>query len=235
MKKTMWTNVYKNAIFHAVTRIAMYPLSGNVSGGEKMKKKYSKTQRLVGTAVLVALVIVLQTIGSGIRIGPFTPTLSLVPIIIGAILFGPLTGAILGFVFSVIVLVSVVSGADAGGAIMFSQNAVATVLIVLLKGALAGFLSGIVVDKLSKNGMTVAVALAAITAPVVNTGIFCIGVIIFFYDLISSWGQAAGFENAFAYVVVGLVGINFLVELIIDLILVPVIVRVITALRRSES
>ncbi len=200
-----------------------------------MKKKYSKTQSLVGTAVLVALVIVLQTVGSGIRIGPFTPTLSLVPIIIGGILFGPLTGAVLGFVFSMIVLISVVSGADAGGAIMFSQNAVATVLIVLLKGTLAGFVSGLIVDKMSDKGMTVSVALAAIAAPVCNTGIFCLGVMIFFYDLISSWGQAAGFDNAFVYIVVGLIGINFIVELIIDLVLVPVIVRVISALRRSEQ
>ncbi|MBQ9503488.1 MAG: ECF transporter S component [Lachnospiraceae bacterium] len=201
-----------------------------------MKRKYSRTQSLVGTAVLVALVIVLQTIGSGIRLGPFTPTLSLVPIIIGAVLFGPLTGAVLGFVFSMIVLVSVVSGADAGGAIMFSQNAVATIIIVLLKGTLAGFASGFIVDRLAKKcGMTVAVALSAIAAPVCNTGIFCIGVMIFFFDLISGWGQAAGFENAFVYVVMGLIGINFLVELIIDLVLVPVIVRVITALRRSEQ
>ena len=199
-----------------------------------MNRKFSKTQRLVGTAVLVALVIVLQTVGSGIRLGPFTPTLSLVPIIIGAILFGPVTGGILGLVFSIIVLISVVSGADAGGAIMFAQNPAATVIIVLLKGTVAGLLSGLVVDKLSSKSMTGAVALAAVAAPVCNTGIFCVGVLIFFYDLISSWGQAAGFESAFVYVVMGLIGINFLVELILDLVLVPVIVRVINAVRRSS-
>ena len=199
-----------------------------------MKKKYTNTQRLVGTAVLVALVIVLQTIGSGIRLGPFTPTLSLVPIIVGAILFGPLTGAVLGMVFSIIVLISVVSGADAGGAIMFSQNPAATVLIVLIKGTLAGYVSGFLVEKTAPKGMTVAVALAAVAAPVCNTGIFSIGVLIFFNDLITSWGLAAGFDNAFVYVVMGLIGINFIVELIIDLVLVPVIVRVVTALKRSS-
>ena len=198
-----------------------------------MGRKFSKTQRLVGTAVLVALVIVLQTVGSGIRLGPFTPTLSLVPIIIGAILFGPLTGGILGMVFSIIVLISVVSGADAGGAIMFAQNPGATVVIVLLKGTLAGLLSGLIVDKLGAKSVTGAVALAAVAAPVCNTGIFSIGVLLFFYDLISSWGQAAGFESAFVYVVMGLIGVNFLVELMLDLVLVPVIVRIISAVRRS--
>ena len=199
-----------------------------------MNRKFSKTQRLVGTAVLVALVIVLQTVGSGIRIGPFTPTLSLVPIIIGAILFGPVIGGVLGLVFSIIVLISVVSGADAGGAIMFAQNPIATVAIVLLKGTLAGLVSGVVVDKLSKKNMTVAVAAAAVTAPITNTGIFCIGVLIFFYDLISSWGQAAGFDSALIYIIMGLIGVNFIVELVLDLILVPVIVRVISAVRRTS-
>ncbi len=198
-----------------------------------MQKKFSKTQRLVGTAVLVALVIVLQTFGSGIRLGPFTPTLSLVPIIIGAILFGPLTGGILGFVFSVVVLISVISGADQGGAAMFAMDPGATSFIVLLKGTLAGFLSGFVVDKMSSKNMTVGVALAAIICPVVNTGIFSIGVLVFFYDLIASWGETAGFDNALIYVIAGLIGINFLVELILDLVLVPVIVRVITAVRRG--
>lgn len=199
-----------------------------------MNKKYSKTQGLVGTAVLAALVIVLQTIGSGIRLGPFTPTLSLVPIIIGAILFGQLIGGVLGLIFSIIVLVSVISGADAGGAIMLAENPVATVLIVLIKGTAAGLLSGLVANKLSKKNMTLGVAASAIVAPVCNTGIFCIGVMLFFYELIQSWGQAAGFDNVFVYVIAGLAGVNFIVELIIDLVLVPVIVRVITAVRRSS-
>ncbi|MCR5775234.1 MAG: ECF transporter S component [Lachnospiraceae bacterium] len=197
--------------------------------------KFSKTQKLVGTAVLVALVIVLQTVGSGIRIGPFTPTLSLVPIIIGAIMFGPLTGAVLGLVFSIIVMVSVISGADAGGGMMFVQNPVATTLIVLLKGTLAGFVSGIVVKKITeKTNMTIGVAAAAVAAPVCNTAIFCIGVLLFFKPLITSWGEAAGYTNVFSYTIAGLVGVNFIVELVIDLVLVPVIVRVITAIKRSN-
>lgn len=198
-----------------------------------MKKKFTNTQRLVGTAVLVALVIVLQTIGSGIRLGPFTPTLSLIPIIIGGILFGPMTGGILGLIFSIIVLISVISGADVGGAMMFSENPAATIIIVLLKGFVAGYVAGFIADRLSEKNMTIGVAASAVAAPVCNTGIFCIGVLIFFYDLISSWGQAAGFDNAFVYVIAGLIGVNFLVELILDLILVPVIVRIISAVRNA--
>ena len=56
----------------------------------------SSTKKLVSTALLAAVIVVLQTVASGIRIGPFTPTLSLIPIIIGALLYGPLAGAFLG-------------------------------------------------------------------------------------------------------------------------------------------
>ncbi len=199
-----------------------------------MGNKYSGTQQIVGTAVLVALIVILQVIGSGIHFGPFTPTLSLVPIIIGAVLFGPVTGLGLGFVFSAIVLFSVISGADAGGAMMLTENPVATVLIVLLKGSLAGYFSGLVARAFSEKNLAIGVLLAAIVTPVTNTGIFCIGVLLFFKDLITSWGTAAGFENVFAYIIGGLVGVNFLVEVVIDLVLAPIIIRIIVAVKKVQ-
>lgn len=195
---------------------------------------YSRTQRLVGTAVLVALIIVLQTVGSGIHFGPFTPTLSLVPIIIGAVLFGPLVGAGLGLVFSVVVLIAVISGADAGSAMMFTQNPAATVLICLLKGTAAGFFAGLVADSVAKKNLTLAVVLAAIVAPVTNTGLFCIGMLLCFQNLLLQWGEASGFTNSFVYIFVGLIGMNFIVELVIDIVLSPVIVRIISILKKNR-
>ncbi len=199
-----------------------------------MRTNYSNTQRLVGTAVLVALIIVLQTIGSGIHFGPFTPTLSLVPIIIGAVLYGPLTGALLGLVFSVVVLIAVVSGADAGSAMMFAANPAATIAICLIKGTAAGWLAGVVAKKLTASNLTFGVVVSAIVAPVCNTGIFCIGMLLFFRDLLISWGAAAGFSNIFIYIFAGLIGINFIVELLIDIVLSPVIIRIISAVKKSR-
>ncbi|MCR5747275.1 MAG: ECF transporter S component [Lachnospiraceae bacterium] len=198
-----------------------------------MKASYTNTQRLVGTALLAALIIVLQTIGSGIHFGPFTPTLSLVPIIIGAVLYGPITGAILGLVFSLVVLVAVISGADVGSAMMFASNPFATVAICLIKGTAAGFLAGLVAKKFAEKNITLGVVLAAIVAPVCNTGLFCIGMFIFFKDLLESWGQAAGFDNIFVYIFMGLIGVNFLVELLIDIVLAPVIIRIIGAIKKN--
>ncbi len=194
-----------------------------------MLSKNSKVQRLVGTAILVAIVIVLQAFASGIHIGPFTPTLSLIPIIIGAILFGPATGALLGLVFGIIVVITVVSGLEPFSMIMFNQNPVFTVLTCLVKGAAAGFFSGLVYKALQKNKY-LSVAAASVVAPVTNTGIFCIAMLTVFRNLLVE--SAAG-QNPVVFLLVAFVGVNFLFELAFDIILIPVIMRIISAIRKN--
>ena len=61
----------------------------------------------------------------------------------------------------------------------------------------------------------------------VNTGLFLIGCRLFFWPTIVEWGKAAGFENPVAYVFLGLAGVNFLVELGVNVLLAPVILRLI--------
>ena len=75
-----------------------------------MNKKQGNTQRLAVLAVLTAIVIILQA-AVVIPLGPFTVTLTMLPIIIGAIMYGPLGGAVLGTVFGVVVSIQVLTGA----------------------------------------------------------------------------------------------------------------------------
>ena len=63
--------------------------------------------------------------------------------------------------------------------------------------------------------------------PVVNTGIFLLGCQFFFLDTVASWGAAMGYENVGAYMFLGLAGINFIIELCTNIVLAPVIVRLI--------
>ena len=63
--------------------------------------------------------------------------------------------------------------------------------------------------------------------PVVNTGVFLLGCRLFFFDTVAQWGAAAGFANAESYMFLGLAGVNFLVEVATNLLLAPVIVRLI--------
>ena len=180
----------------------------------------NKTKTMVGVGLLTAIVVVLQLLGGGIRFGIFSISLVLVPIVVGAALYGWQAGGWLGFAFGMTVLL------NGDAAPFMAVNVLGTIVTVLVKGAGCGIAAGLVY-KLFKQHRWVAVILAAVICPVVNTGIFLVGCKLFFYDTISAWGAAAGFENAASYMFIGLAGINFLVELGTNIVLAPVIVRLI--------
>ena len=182
------------------------------------RSKRVNTVKLVGVALFTAIVVVLQYLGSFIKFGPFSISLVLVPIVIGAALYGRTAGAWLGFVFSVVVLL------QPDTALFYQANFAGTIITVLLKGTLAGFLAGVVYKALEKKNVTLAVMAAAFTCPVVNTGIFLLGSVVFFMDTIKTWANGT---NVFVFMIVGLVGFNFLFELAVNMLLSPVIVRLI--------
>lgn len=185
-----------------------------------------KSRTLVGMAIFTALVIVLQQMAGMIRIGPFSPSLVLIPIVIGAAVYGAKAGAWLGLVFSVSVLIACITGQDAGGYLMWGINPAMTAGIVLAKGVAAGFLAGAVFRALQHRNQLLATVVAAVVCPVVNTGIFLAGTLAVFRPLLNQWMAASGFENMGTYVITGLVGLNFLVELAINLLLSPGVVRI---------
>ncbi len=181
----------------------------------------SKTKKIVGVGLFTAIVVVLQLLGSFIKFGTFSISLVLIPIIVGAALYGIGAGAWLGLVFGVTVLLS----GDA--AAFLAVNPVGTVITVLLKGALAGLCAGAVYTLIEKKNSLGAAICAGITAPVVNTGIFAIGCLIFFMPTIGEWGKAAGVEDAGKFLIVGVIGLNFVIELAINLVLSTVIVKLV--------
>jgi Predicted membrane protein len=100
---------------------------------EKETSRKTDIRKLTGIALFTAIVVVLQLLGSVIRFGPFSISLVLIPIVVGAALYGKLAGAWLGLVFGLVVLLS-------GDAAPFmAVNPLGTVITVLVKGALAGF------------------------------------------------------------------------------------------------
>ena len=74
---------------------------------------HQKINRMVGIAVLAALVVVLQLLSSVIKIGTVSITLTLIPIVVGAAFYGPGAGAILGTVFGLVVYINSAAGAPA--------------------------------------------------------------------------------------------------------------------------
>ena len=177
----------------------------------------TKTQKVVGMGLFTAIIVALQMLASAIKFGPFSITLVLAPIVIGAALYGIGAGAWLGLTFGVTVLIS----GDA--AAFLTINPIGTVITVIAKGMVAGIVAAVIYKAIEKKNKTVAVVAAGIACPIVNTGIFLIGCYLFFQD----WLIAVFGTTGFATVITGLVSVNFAVELGINMLLASVIVRII--------
>ena len=190
-----------------------------------------KLRRMTGLSIFTAVIAVLTVLCTFVRFGPFSITLALAPIIIGAAIYGPGAGAYLGGVFGFVVLLTGLFGWD-GGTVMLllSQNALACIIICIGKGAAAGWLSGLVYKLLEKKDVRLGVIVAGIVCPVVNTGLFILGMMIFYMGTLESW---AGGQAVLYFVIVGLTGINFLVELAVNMVLASGITTIIKYGRRS--
>ena len=145
-------------------------------------------------------------------------------------LFDEKAGAFLGGVFSVVVITMCVIGADVGGAMVWNANPFLCVLVCMTKGVMAGYVSGLVYRLLNKKSPIAATFVVGVSAPVVNTGIFILGLVLFFRPILSQW---SGGSDMLYYILFGLTGINFLVELGVNMVLCPVIVKILEAVKKN--
>jgi uncharacterized membrane protein len=175
-------------------------------------------------AIFAALVVILQLLAGVVKVGAFNITLVLIPIVVGAAVYGPLAGMFLGFVFGAVVLIACITGADAGGYILWSANPLGTVLVCLLKGMAAGWLAGLTFTAIAKKRTYLGVIVAAVACPVVNTGLFLLAMATIFHATLVEW---AGGSPLVYYMIVGLVGVNFLIELGLNVVLSPIVARII--------
>ena len=191
-----------------------------------------KVLRLTQTALLIALVVALQVISALIPpiAGMVSITLTLVPVVVGGILLGKRSGAVPGFAFGLIVLINCITALDPGGNILWNANPFFTAIICFVKGVAAGFFPAWFYELITSKGETsvarrvVATVVAALSAPIINTGLFLCGMLLLFKDTLYAW---AGSTNIVTYILVGLAGVNFLVEFAINIILSPAIVRIV--------
>jgi uncharacterized membrane protein len=192
--------------------------------------KNSRTHRLVLAAMMTALVIVFQLLATyGKFFGPFESAVGLIPIAIGACLCGPAVGAWLGLVFGIIILVT------GGGALFFAFSIPGTIITVLLKGAAAGFVSGLVYKLLEKKLGFFAAIFASLVCPLVNTGIFLLGSAVFFMPYAEVIGAIVGIDKAGFGVFIALALANFLIEVLMNTILGPVFVRILRIRKKTHN
>lgn len=189
-----------------------------------MKNRNQKILRMVGIALLMALVVVMQALSGMIPpVGGFSISLVLIPIVLGAAVYGPGAGALLGATFGAVVFINCVTGADPGGAMVFQASPILCFLVVMAKGILCGLASGAVYKLFKTKNTYLAMMLAAIVCPLVNTGIFVICMYAFFMDILAAW---AGGTNVLGYIMTGLLLANMVPELLINVIFSPAGARI---------
>ena len=192
--------------------------------------KNAKIGQMAAVALLMGLIVVLQLLSGMIPpVGGFTISLVLIPIVLGGALFGAKTGALLGGVFGIIVMVGCITGTDVGGAMVFQANPILCFLVVMSKGILAGLLSGWVYGLIKGKNPYIAMLAAAVICPTVNTGVFVVCMLTFFKDVLAAW---AGGGDILAYVLTGLVLANYVPELLINVIFSPAGQRVLHSVRK---
>lgn len=192
--------------------------------GEKKGKLFT-THYITWLSILIAIVILLQAFLSNIKIGTTTLNFVLVPIVLGGMVLGVTAGTILGLASAITIIIIGLIGVDPFTNVLLSQSPVGTVLVVVLKGALSGAVSALAYKAISKKNKTVAAFVAAALCPIINTGIFIIGMLLMSNVLIN-----AGFVDNGAGVIYFLfivcAGVNFIAEFIINIVLAPSIKRV---------
>ena len=189
------------------------------------KKNSLLIKRMVGIAVLLALVVVLQLMSGNIKFGEIEITLALVPIAMGAILYGPVAGLGLGSVMGLIVFFSAATQKT-----FWPINIPATFVICVLKSGLAGLASGFIfklfafiANKTEKKMIfyIIGIVVAALFVPVINTALFVVGAAIFFQSL---------FGGGLGVIISAVITTNFLVEFIVSAALSPALVTIVKVL-----
>lgn len=197
-----------------------------------MKTKKANILRMVELAILTAIVLVLQLTGTAIKLTALGTSVSLVliPIVLGAVLLGPGVGAWLGGVFGAVTYLMGVFGMDAFTAILFQNHPFLTALTCFGKGIAAGFFAGLLYRLIAKKSKPVALFVAAAAAPIFNTGLFIIGALLMSETLAANF--VAEGSTVLYFIFIGCAGINFLLELALNLIVAPSLSTVVQAVQK---
>ena len=195
------------------------------------KRDFFSAKRLTGMAVLLALVVVLQSVGGSIAIGVVQLNFTLIPIVLGAIMYGALVGGFLGLACGIVVLIQVIMGLAPFYTVIWTNTPVIAALTCVVKTTVAGLISGWLFGLIKKKNKHVAVFVASGAVPVINTGLFIIGCL-FMNKSITAFQQSIGdtSANILVFILVGLVTFNFFIEFAINLLLSPALYRAINVI-----
>ena len=182
--------------------------------------------KMAGTAVLAALIFIFQIIGNYVSIAGISINLALIPIAIGAILYGPWEGLLLGVINGVCVL--------PGSGLFLGINLWATIIVCMLKTGLAGFVAGWLFKLFKGKNIIIGMVICSLIVPIINTGIFSLFALTVFKDgLIEFFGVESA--NYVSFLFLTLIGVNFIFEVVSIIVLSPSIVMVLKKVIKTPS
>lgn len=196
----------------------------------KVRSAHEKTLKMVRIAFLAAVEVILTLIV--IPIGTINLNFGLVPIVIAGIMLGPAVGCLIGAVSGIVTMIQVLTGQAAFYVFLVATNPVMASLLCVVKTAAAGLLAALIFKLFMMLGSTakyptsyrfLGAVMAGAVCPIVNTGIFALGMFVIFGDammadpVISTWTTG----GLAALIFLGLIGVNFFVELISTVVITP--------------
>ena len=186
-----------------------------------------QNQNLVRKITIIGLFTALAVVLSLIKIPIMGVSITLVlpVVIIGAALCGSWVGAWLTVIPNIIAL------GEAG--IFLTESPFGCVLTLLLKGILAGLAAGYIYKLLSKKHPIGAVTCAAIVTPTVNTAVFVLGVYVFIWNQMLEVAAEKGIS--IGLLLFGLAIFNYIIELVLNIILCPTIMRIINIVSKKKA
>lgn len=194
-----------------------------------MTNTKNQIEKLTLGAIFTALVAILQTLaGVTTFFGPFSTAVGLIPIVLGACLCGPFVGAWLGFVFGAVVILT------GGAALFMGFDIPGTFITVLAKGTLCGLAAGLTYRGLSRFNEFLATFCTAVICPLVNTAVFLLGCYLFFMDSADAIAESLGLAVSGMALFWALAMGNFILEIASNAVLSPVIIRVISLIKKKK-
>ena len=174
---------------------------------------------LTQLAILVAIELVMKLIGLGsVPVGPLYMSFLTVPIAVGAIVLGPVAGAILGGVFGLVSFMDAVKGASIMTSSLLAVSPVHTFILCFGMRVLMGMCVGLIYGGMARvcHRRVVNCFVTSLAAPLLNTLFFMGYIVLAFYqtDYVQSLVFAKGASNPLMFVVL-LVGVQGVVEAIV--------------------
>ena len=180
-------------------------------------KQTSGTRRLTQLALLAALLLVMNFTPLGyLQVGPLSMSLMSIPVSIGAMLMGPVDGAILGGVFGATSFLQAVQGTSPMGSELFAYSPVGSFVVCFVARVLVGLCCGLVYQGMRKilpGKEKVCAAVGGFSAAFLNTVFFMGFLVLLFYGspYVQGIVEALGVSNPLAFVV-AVVGVQAIVE-----------------------